>query len=68
VALVDAAVAAAPGSHAIDFIRSFCDARSCSSTRGGTVLYRDIQHLTVGGALLLTSQFSRLIATDARPR
>jgi peptidoglycan/LPS O-acetylase OafA/YrhL len=49
-----------------DFENDFCGATTCSSVRHATILYRDLDHLTVAGALTLTHAFYREITAHAR--
>jgi hypothetical protein len=44
----------------------FCDARRCQTSRDGTILYRDADHLSVDGSLTLTDRFYRAIEALAR--
>jgi SGNH domain (fused to AT3 domains) len=52
----------------LDLENDLCGPTRCSSVRDGTVLYRDSDHLTVAGALTLTSVFYRAIVLHARAR
>jgi peptidoglycan/LPS O-acetylase OafA/YrhL len=61
-----AAVAAAHDAAAIDFEGVLCTRARCSSTHGGTVLYRNGSHLSVEGALALTPRFRAVIAAHVR--
>lgn len=64
----NAAVAAVPKTWALSFENEICGKASCSSMRDGVVQYRDSQHLSVDGALMLTDAFYRAIALRAVPR
>jgi hypothetical protein len=61
------AVAAVPNADAIDFEDEICTEERCSTSRDGTILYRDADHLSVDGALGLTDDFYRTIIAYARP-
>jgi hypothetical protein len=61
-------VAAVPKTWALSFENEICGKASCSSMRDGVVQYRDSQHLSVDGALMLTGVFYRAIALHAVPR
>jgi peptidoglycan/LPS O-acetylase OafA/YrhL len=61
-------VAAVPKTWALSFENEICGKTSCSSMRNGVVQYRDAQHLSVDGALMLTGVFYRAIALRAVPR
>jgi peptidoglycan/LPS O-acetylase OafA/YrhL len=56
------AVAASPRVRSVDFTADLCSATTCSTNRGGLWLYRDSNHLSIGGALSLTDHFARLIS------
>jgi hypothetical protein len=60
------AVAGVSNAALIDFEDEFCDARRCQTSRNGTILYRDADHLSVDGALTLTDRFYRAIEALAR--
>ena len=60
------AVAAIPGAFAIGFEDRVCARDRCSTSRDGTILARDGEHLSVDGALLLTNDFYRAILARAR--
>jgi SGNH domain (fused to AT3 domains) len=45
----------------IDFEDEICGADRCETSRNGTILYRDADHLSVAGALTLTDRFYRAI-------
>jgi peptidoglycan/LPS O-acetylase OafA/YrhL len=62
------AVRLAPTAVILDVEDDLCGPTRCSSVRDGTVLYRDSDHLTVAGALTLTSVFYRAIVLHARAR
>jgi peptidoglycan/LPS O-acetylase OafA/YrhL len=62
----DAAVAADPTASTLDFENAVCSASRCSSVQHGRFMYRDRTHLSIDGALTLTSRFYRAI--DARAR
>lgn len=61
-----AAARAEPGAAAIDFESVLCTSARCSSTQGGTVMYRNGSHLSVEGAVALTSRFRAVIAAHVR--
>jgi peptidoglycan/LPS O-acetylase OafA/YrhL len=61
------AIAAVSDSRALDLEDAFCSSTTCSSMRGGKLLYRDSDHLSVVGALSLTDRFYQAIRADARP-
>jgi hypothetical protein len=61
-----AAVTAAPRSYDLDLEDAFCSPSRCFGLRRGTLLYRDSDHLSVGGALLLTDRFYKAIVAIAR--
>jgi SGNH domain (fused to AT3 domains) len=50
----------------IDFEDEICDARRCETSRNGTILYRDADHLSVDGSLTLADRFYRAIEAVAR--
>jgi hypothetical protein len=52
----------------LDLEASFCDASRCHTDRGGVLLYRDREHLSVAGAERLEPIFARLIARTTHPR
>jgi peptidoglycan/LPS O-acetylase OafA/YrhL len=56
-----AAADAAANASVVDLDRDLCGATQCSGVRGRTWTYRDIDHLSVAGALLLTGRFERLL-------
>ena len=55
-----AAVAGARNATALDFDDLLCDSARCAGAHAGTWTYRDSNHLTVSGSLLLTDRFSRI--------
>jgi SGNH domain-containing protein len=55
------------GVSLVDFENAVCGARTCSSTHGRDFSYRDEGHLSVQGALRLTSRFYSAIVARARP-
>jgi len=59
------AAASVPGASTLSVEDEICDTR-CSSTRGGTLMYRNAAHLSVDGALRLTPLFERTIAARTR--
>jgi peptidoglycan/LPS O-acetylase OafA/YrhL len=63
----DAAVATAPMTSAVDFENELCLRRRCSTMRGGTLMYRDGEHLSVDGSLTLTDPLYKVIVARARP-
>jgi len=62
------AVAATPGATRLDFEHDFCRHGTCSSIRNGQYAYRNVDHLSIAGALSLTDEFERAIRAHARPR
>jgi peptidoglycan/LPS O-acetylase OafA/YrhL len=60
------AVLAVPDDSTIDFEDAICLGDRCSTSRAGTILYRDADHLSVDGALALTDDFYRAILARAR--
>jgi peptidoglycan/LPS O-acetylase OafA/YrhL len=60
------AVASVSNAALIDFEDEICNARRCETSRSGTILYRDADHLSVDGALTLTDRFYRAIEALAR--
>jgi hypothetical protein len=63
----DRAVAASAGVVSVDFTADLCTAAACSTNRGPLWLYRDANHLSIGGALSLTDHFTRLLRLQTRP-
>jgi peptidoglycan/LPS O-acetylase OafA/YrhL len=61
----NSAASGLPGLSTLDFERRLCSANACSSTRGDTIVYRDAQHLTVAGSLLLVNDFYAAIRRHA---
>jgi peptidoglycan/LPS O-acetylase OafA/YrhL len=59
-----AAVARARDATAIDFDDLLCSAQRCAGAHAGTWTYRDSNHLTVSGSLLLTERFSQLFGAE----
>jgi peptidoglycan/LPS O-acetylase OafA/YrhL len=55
-----AAVAGARNASTVDFDDLLCGAARCAGAHAGTWTYRDSNHLTVSGSLLLTERFSRI--------
>jgi hypothetical protein len=55
------AAGAAANASLIDLDDELCGATQCAGVRGRTWTYRDIDHLSVAGALLLTDRFERLL-------
>jgi peptidoglycan/LPS O-acetylase OafA/YrhL len=60
------AVATVSNAIALDFEDAVCTSAQCSTSREGTILYRDSEHLSVDGALTLTDDFYRAIVKHAR--
>ena len=58
-----AAVAAAENAVALGFDEALCDRSVCRGARGGTWTYRDVNHLSVAGSLLLADRFESLLAS-----
>jgi hypothetical protein len=52
--------------RAIDFENEICTADRCSTKRGGRIMYRNENHLSVAGALTFTREFYRAISVHAR--
>jgi peptidoglycan/LPS O-acetylase OafA/YrhL len=63
-----AAVARIPSATSVDFESALCTLARCSSTRGRVVMYRNSSHLSVDGALTLTSRFRDVIGRAVRRR
>ncbi len=61
-----AAVNAARSAFALDLTGVLCPDGLCVSSRAGTPIYRDAQHLSVDGALELTELFAGAIRAHAR--
>ena len=53
-----AVAASVPGVSTYAIAKSLCDARSCVTIRDGVILYRDDDHLNVGGGKLAAPDFS----------
>jgi len=68
VAAEDSAAVATTATWAIGFENEICGSKRCSTVRDGTIRYRDRDHLSVEGALALTSRFEHVILRRARPR
>jgi peptidoglycan/LPS O-acetylase OafA/YrhL len=62
----DRALRLAPGAVPVDFESALCSRTRCSSQRGGLIIYRDQDHLSLAGAATLTTRFYRLIESHAR--
>ncbi len=60
------AVARVPGVATIGFVDELCRTQRCATARDDTVLYRDGEHLSIEGALTLSSAFYDAIASQAR--
>jgi hypothetical protein len=54
-----------PGVSLLSFEREVCDARRCSAQQG-VPMYRNVDHLSVVGALTLTRRFVRVIRANAK--
>jgi peptidoglycan/LPS O-acetylase OafA/YrhL len=52
----------------LDFENQLCGKTRCSTVRNGVSLYRDSRHLSVDGALTLTSEFKKAFRAHAIPR
>jgi SGNH domain (fused to AT3 domains) len=63
-----AAADAAANASVVDLDDDLCGATQCSGVRGRTWTYRDIDHLSVAGALLLTDRFERLLESAPAKR
>jgi peptidoglycan/LPS O-acetylase OafA/YrhL len=61
VAAERAAVASSERASAVGFDDDLCDGSRCTGARQGVWTYRDSNHLSVAGALRLTSRFADLI-------
>ena len=61
-----AAIAVSRNAWALDFEDEICTGERCSTSRDGTILYRDGSHLSIDGALRLTDDFYRAIASRVR--
>jgi len=66
VAAERAAVAGAANATAFGFDDELCDVSLCSGAHAGTWTYRDINHLTVAGSLLLTERFAGILRQAER--
>jgi hypothetical protein len=64
VAAEKAAVAGARNASWVDFDDLLCGAQRCAGSHAGTWTYRDSNHLTVSGSLLLTERFSQIFAAE----
>ena len=53
----------APLASLVNFEQDLCGVTRCSTIRHGTILYRDVDHLSTAGARTLTIPFSRLFAS-----
>jgi hypothetical protein len=60
------AVAGARDASAVDFDDLLCSVSRCAGAHAGTWTYRDNNHLTVSGSLLLTERFSRIFEAGHR--
>jgi hypothetical protein len=60
------AVAGARDASALDFDDLLCGPSRCTGAHAGRWTYRDNNHLTVSGSLLLTERFSRVFASGHR--
>jgi hypothetical protein len=60
------AAASTTGTSTLAVTDELCPRGRCGSARKGIVQYRDTEHLSVDGALLLTGTFSRAIESHAR--
>jgi hypothetical protein len=60
--------AATAGKHAwvVSFENELCGRTRCWSKRNGTILYRDVDHLSIPGAEMLTSPFASRVISHAR--
>jgi peptidoglycan/LPS O-acetylase OafA/YrhL len=61
----NAAVAGAVSASALDLDDVLCGPTRCAGAHAGTWTYRDSNHLTVAGSLLLTDTFSRIFEAGA---
>jgi hypothetical protein len=61
---------AASNASTLALADELCPNGRCAATRDGVIQYRDAEHLSVDGALLLTATFSRAVAaaSGAAPR
>jgi len=64
----NAAVAAVTRAWTLDFENDVCSPTMCDAIRGGVRIYRNSDHLSVEGALMLTKQFEAAIRAHARSR
>jgi len=62
----DAALARATDTSALTFENFLCDAKTCHNAIDGVYMYRDFDHLSVDGSLLLTHRFYVAIRRHAR--
>lgn len=60
------ALVAVPSAIGVDFTDDLCNSDGCPTRRGDVWLYKDSSHLSVQGALTLTSRFDELIRVNAR--
>ncbi len=63
-----AAVAHAPNVSILPLIDQLCDSQLCSATRNGALLFRDGDHLSLAGGLLLTDTFFRALTQRVEAR
>ena len=59
------AVRRVPGTTSADFVDRLCTQSVCATNRENHWLYRDGNHLSLTGSLDLTTDFERIIATNA---
>ncbi len=59
-----AAVSGARSAAAVDFDDVLCGVLRCAGAHAGTWTYRDSNHLTISGSLLLTERFARIFEAD----
>jgi hypothetical protein len=60
------AIAASVTASAMDLSRAICWNGVCATSRRGTILYRDRDHLSVEGSLTLSDEFRHAIMTEAK--
>jgi len=60
------AIEQVPGAAGLDLAGDLCNASTCTTNHGETWIYRDGEHLSVGGAVGLTDHFTSAIGETAR--
>jgi peptidoglycan/LPS O-acetylase OafA/YrhL len=61
------ALAGLSGAWLLDFEDALCSPAACSARKNGVATYRNVNHLSVPGSLLLTRRFEAEIRAHARP-